>query len=383
MKKDCHFYALLAFCRACGFKKESAFTIAYASQFVDDATINYISIKEKPEDIECDSIDNIPCFFNMATAHSYDRPKTYNYSAMINNTVAFHFVPGCKGDSFVKKLRCKENSIIIREILDKAIKEDNLVKFGIILHAYADTFSHQGFSGIPSKVNDLVDVDVNEAWLDLKNPIKKIINHGFLWIKKQYDNFKLIETLLKTFNLGTFLPPYGHGQALDYPDYPEIIWSYRYDASTSFSENLISTKKINNKERFKNCFEKIITFLKDFLERHPQHKDNSIRYNDTKELFKTLTSDVSTKKRIKLWEKQIVSKNLFSEKDNITYDNKSWLKEAFENYDKKIFNQRKIENAILTKTFPSSHWYQFYISSKWYKTEFFKQCSKNGLKIPN
>ena len=39
MKIDAHYYALLAFCRACGFDKESACTIAHASQFVDDAKI--------------------------------------------------------------------------------------------------------------------------------------------------------------------------------------------------------------------------------------------------------------------------------------------------------------------------------------------------------
>ena len=39
MKIDAHYYALLAFARAIGFKKECAHRIAYASQFVDDAKI--------------------------------------------------------------------------------------------------------------------------------------------------------------------------------------------------------------------------------------------------------------------------------------------------------------------------------------------------------
>jgi hypothetical protein len=37
MKIDAHYYAVLGFCRACGFGKASAYDIAYASQFVDDA----------------------------------------------------------------------------------------------------------------------------------------------------------------------------------------------------------------------------------------------------------------------------------------------------------------------------------------------------------
>jgi len=43
LKKDAHFYAVLALSRACGFKKKSANDIAYASQFVDDAKINLIN----------------------------------------------------------------------------------------------------------------------------------------------------------------------------------------------------------------------------------------------------------------------------------------------------------------------------------------------------
>ena len=35
MKKDAHFYALLAMARSVGIEKETAHKIAYASQFVD------------------------------------------------------------------------------------------------------------------------------------------------------------------------------------------------------------------------------------------------------------------------------------------------------------------------------------------------------------
>ena len=41
------------------------------------------------------------------------------------------------------------------DILKAALKEGDPIKLGITLHAYADTFSHQGFSGILSKVNDV------------------------------------------------------------------------------------------------------------------------------------------------------------------------------------------------------------------------------------
>jgi hypothetical protein len=81
--------------------------------------------------------------------------KTFNYYSMINNTCAFHFVPGGKGNEFTKKLRCREASPVITSILEKAVKINDPVKFGMLLHVYADTFSHQGFSGLLSSENDI------------------------------------------------------------------------------------------------------------------------------------------------------------------------------------------------------------------------------------
>ncbi len=49
MKVDAHYYAVLAFCRACGFSKGSVHKVAYASQFVDDAKINHIVIRGFPQ----------------------------------------------------------------------------------------------------------------------------------------------------------------------------------------------------------------------------------------------------------------------------------------------------------------------------------------------
>ena len=119
MKVDTHYYAVLGFARAVGFKKEFAVTIAYASQFVDDALINHMVLREKPSSqIKYDIIDGQPCFFNMATCHNALKFKTFNYNSMINNTAAFHFVPGCDGILFPKKLRCKENREVIQQILE-------------------------------------------------------------------------------------------------------------------------------------------------------------------------------------------------------------------------------------------------------------------------
>ena len=175
MNRDAHYYAILAFCRACGFKKNSAHVIAYASQFVDDAKINLIFFNRSSLIFEHDIVENRPALFNMATCHSYFRIKTFNYEAMVNNTCAFHFVPGCKGENFTKKLRCKEESPVILDLLNDVSLEDDLIKLGIVLHTYADTFSHQGFSGMLSKVNDIKNCKLrNKVYLGLLDRILHI-----------------------------------------------------------------------------------------------------------------------------------------------------------------------------------------------------------------
>jgi len=58
---------------------------------------------------------------------------------------------------------CKKESKIIKSIVEEAVNSADPIKLGITLHAYADTFSHQGFSGIVSKVNDVEGVRENKA----------------------------------------------------------------------------------------------------------------------------------------------------------------------------------------------------------------------------
>jgi len=372
MKIDAHYYALLAFCRACGFKKESAHKVAYASQFVDDARINHIVIAGNPgrDLIQCDNIDNQPSFFNMATCHSYTRMKTFNIEAMINNTCAFHFVPGCRGPNFAKKLRCSEESSVITDILREALEEDDLIKLGIVLHAYADTFSHQGFSGILSKVNDIKECKTLSrlpwTWSDKFARV-------FKWsVKDKFD--KLLDSAI---------PAYGHGQAMEYPDLPFLRWSYEYDYSDQFSTAYKSSGEIDNMARYERAFQKIKGYLEDYLSRHREYRDGGISFQKFDILFDTLLLEKTDRERVKNWQKTIVAQGLFAEEDPAcAYDENGWLREAFANFEEEKFNQRKVDRAVTTANFSASNWYKYYLAVKWYKERFFYYCSQTGLEIP-
>ena len=369
MKIDAHYYAVLAFCRACGFGRESACTIAYASQFVDDAKINHVVIEgDIPDGVEHDTIEGEPSFFNMATCHSYTRIKTFNYSAMINNTAAFHFVPGCKGSNFAKQLRCTEEGPVITGILEEALLQDDLVKLGIVLHAWADTFSHQGFSGLLSKVNDIDNLRI----LNGSGIVTDKLKFGFNWLK---------DAVFQRFD--RLIPAYGHGQAMVYPDLPYLIWDYAYDYTDEFSMVLKSSGNIDNRDRFKRAFQQMSKHLTRYLRDHEQYLGRGDRLDSLHALFGALLSKKMDGGRIRNWKNVLVNQGLIAPDDHdaLEYDPCRWLQDAFDDFDPKQSDQRKVTGAKLRSDFAQSNWYRYYRAVKWYKERLFHHCKKQGLVI--
>jgi len=306
----------------------------------------------------------------MATCHSYSRIKTFNYNSMTGNTTPFHFVPGLKGESFPKKLRCAEKSPVITTILNEALDDENLIKFGLVLHPYMDTFSHQGFSGLLSKVNDIKNCyAISKIPGTFLNYFIKIFKS---FLKNKFDSL-----------LDSAMPAYGHGQAMDYPDLPFLSWSYEYDYSEEFREDYRSTGVIENPERYKRAFSNVKKYLLDYLNRHPEYRDNDISFKDFAVLFDNLTSQDTDNERIKKWRETLIKAWLFKKSDTALFYNKDvWLKEAFTNYEKEKFDKRKVNGAILAANFSTSNWYRYYLAVKWYKERFFTVCKEQGLTIP-
>jgi hypothetical protein len=369
MKIDAHYYAVLGFCRACGFTRESACTIAHSSQFVDDAKINHVVIHGQiPEGVHYDIIEGRPSFFNMATSHSYTRIKTFNYDAMINNTSAFHFVPGCNGKGFVKKLRCKEAGPVITRVLQEVLETEDLVKVGGALHAYADSFSHQGFSGLLSKVNDIDRLKILRKSGVLSDRYRKALK----WIREGFCRWG-----------DWVIPAYGHGQALALPDVPYVAWSYLYDYSDEFSDTLKSSGIIDNKERYTRAFKGIVKHLVLYLMKHPEYQEEEADLDCLHALFEALLTRKRDSGRIKNWQKVLVAQGLFEEgdQDALAYDAERWLKEAFSNFDRKTFDKRKVVGAALRKDFAQSDWYGYYLAVRWYKERVFHYCHQQGLEV--
>jgi len=372
LKRDAHYYATLALCRACGFNKESAYLIAYASQFVDDAKINLMFIDNPKAEIEYNIVDNQPAFTDMATCHTYFWLKALNCKEMEKNTCAFHFVPGCGGNNPTQKLRCKEESPLILDILNDVLLEDDLIKLGIVLHAYADTFSHQGFGGFIDKINYIKNCKAKtEGYLGLVDSIVYLFEYF-----SQYEDESLLNRIV---------PAYGHGQAMDFPDIPYLEWSYEYDESED-SSGCYKEVDVNNKVRFKRAFRGIEKYLKMYLLKHGKYADSNNQEFERFDMFiETLLLEKTDKTREEKWKALLIEQNLFRiyELDLIVYDENKWLEQAFVNFDPLLFYNWKVEGVQLAEDFLDSCWYQFYLAVKWYKQKFFGYCIKYQLCFPD
>lgn len=206
MQIDFHHATTYVVARDAGFSHPDADVIAYAAQYVDDAT--------------CSG----PVYFDNGAA--YNRISSAHKMLDIRNTVElanhcvwmpFHFLPGNGGlpadqnpqGSFIDKIVCTPDSPIAQEMVRDAIIEKNraygLHRLGVTLHVYADTWAHQGFAGVVHPVNE--------------------VEHAV-----ETDNCGVFSGGIATFLrniLDDTIPPLGHGRAQVFPDMPFLKWQYK------------------------------------------------------------------------------------------------------------------------------------------------------------
>lgn len=206
MQIDFHHATTYVVARDAGFSHGEADIIAYAAQYVDDATSSGTV-----------RFDNCAVYNRISSAHRMLDPR--NTEELANHLVwmSFHFLPGNGGlsagqnpdGSFIDKIICTPNSPAAQEMVRDAILEKNrpygLHRLGVTLHVYADTWAHQGFAGVLHHVNE-----VENAKETSKSGIFKKTLGGIL-----------------SGLLDDAIPPLGHGRALAFPDMPFLQWQYR------------------------------------------------------------------------------------------------------------------------------------------------------------
>ncbi len=136
MHADFHYYATAWLCRAAGFQRDHAATIAYACAYVDDARdhqpIHVPGTKECVFDPTCTSRLDITCF---------------DWNVQRKIYMPFHFLPDMPPTSDERAWTCVPEGCLANHLLRRALDDRNLMSIGIALHAYADQWAHAGFSG--------------------------------------------------------------------------------------------------------------------------------------------------------------------------------------------------------------------------------------------
>jgi hypothetical protein len=283
MQQDMHFYGVGFLAMAAGLSKDDAFTIAYASQYVDD------SIESSP--MNCGDF----MFDPVRTAHNGLGAVKWTVQRKIH--MPFHFLPKgpltSKPDAFVTV----PNSPLAKQVIGRALTEDDhtdrMIALGIAMHTYADTWAHSGFVGKEDARNDVSGIQYHE---------------GAGWIHPIAENVIL-----------DLLPRIGHAQAGHYPDLPWLRWKYKHDPTGKM-------KQRRNFELFLDAAENIHAQFSGMTEA----TGNKLSWDQIRaDIADTIAiADPRLEIRIRGW-KETFHKH-FGLVQNFTYHHLIWRNEAFD-----------------------------------------------------
>lgn len=203
MQIDFHHAVTYVCARLAGLDDHAATTVAYAAQYVDDATNSGVI-----------RFDNGAQFHRISSAHKLFDYRNFQNLANAQVWIPFHFLPGNGGmptgksppGGFIEKLICQANSPIAQDMVRECIRQRHtpygLHRLGITMHVYADTWAHQGFVGVNHRVNEARNL-----------------------VDGRGNTDRRLLTRLKGYFIGEALP-LGHGAVLGNPDRPFLRWGY-------------------------------------------------------------------------------------------------------------------------------------------------------------
>ena len=215
MQRDFHYYCIAVLAKAAGFSSPEALIIAYASQYVDDATEN------KPVTL-VDEYRGYEMMFDPVRTQYTTGLKVNDWSVHKTIYLPFHFLPPIpihypNLGQYVDRVQgpfdyvTQPDSLFARTLLEEAGKEKDkvrrLCRIGIALHTYADTWSHRLFSGRESRDENLVeDPDY--------------------WDGLEFKRDTLLDGTIERF-VTLFADNTGHAEAGFLPDIAFLNWRYK------------------------------------------------------------------------------------------------------------------------------------------------------------
>jgi hypothetical protein len=203
MQRDFHYYCIAVLARGAGFSGPDALHIAYASQYVDDAT--------EGDRIRLDLGHDGFKFDPVHTSYrGLEAVQSLAWSAQKQVWIPFHFIPfrpfeTAQAESF--SFIAGPDGPFARLLLNEAAAEPlqnrkrRLCRIGIALHTCADSWAHQGFSGRQNRE------DNNVESIAIYHPSTQ------RWEKLGIENV-----------LFDVLPQVGHAEAGHFPDLAFEHW---------------------------------------------------------------------------------------------------------------------------------------------------------------
>ena len=319
MQIDFHYCTIRVLAEKAGFSPEDAQIIAYASQHVDDAVDHEKMNVDGHLDILSHRFTE-KTFDPICTAHKgLQFIKGLKEEVQHKIYIPFHFLPDFENsDSFVVPQNCSFSRNLAEQTITELSKSKgefrilNLVRLGIILHTFADSWTHQNFSGIHSSGdNDIKSIEIykNGKW-DKIPAMQKI----------EYDA----------------LPDIGHAEVGAFPDTSHLKWKF-------VKESDGKTYERNNPELFLNAAENIVHLMQGLKE----PKDWNLVKSKLEECF-TLEAN-STEDKFKKFQQVFPEIGFY-------YDEKQWRNEAL----------RLVERNKLRKMMDQKPHYILGSDKKWF-----------------
>jgi hypothetical protein len=221
-----------------GFQPEDAQIIAYASQHIDDAVDHEkMNVDGHLDILSRRFADNT--FNPVCTAHKgLQFLKGFKEEVQNKIYIPFHFLPDLEAtDDFVVNKNCNLSRKLVQQSLTELGKTTgeyrilNLIRLGIALHTFADSWAHQNFSGLHNtRDNDVKTIELykNDKWEEI----------SFI-SKLEYNT----------------LPDIGHAEVGSFPDQSHLKWRF-------VKESDRQTYERDNTKLFLEAAEHIILLLK-------------------------------------------------------------------------------------------------------------------------
>lgn len=231
-----HYFAVKTVARAAGYREEQAQRIATYSQLMDDYDWQgYVRAENMPEYLKRDGADVV---FNEAlkiiSPVATGFPSVLDMASLILPrsqkliVSPFHFIPQdlqhvTNGDLRTVPAKLHDGSYIAsmldrlgKDMAKESISEsDALMKMGMLLHTFADTYAHQLFTGYNNRTNSvkLVSAKDNITQADATQ------EYGY-WVEQWISQIEE--------DLGAEIPTIGHMSVVSIPDLSHLSFEMEY-----------------------------------------------------------------------------------------------------------------------------------------------------------